>query len=196
MQLFAALLVAVGYAIGDSGVGPETYRDIANRWQPNVPETSTPAATDAYSYQRPSADQLVEARVANIIDGDTRSAGEKSSTEWPTDSPERGQPYGAEATHELATLITGKVLQVEERGPGGFGRIAARVFVGPLDVNYEMVRRGAGWFDPEHAKDEDLFYVEEAARDANVGLWSLPRESRFQPWVWRDMPKKERDRYR
>jgi micrococcal nuclease len=80
-------------------------------------------------------------------------------------------------------------VQLENRGDGGFGRVAARVFVGDVDVNFEMVKRGAGWFDPEYAKDEELYVVEGAARDAKVGLWGLSQEKRSEPWVWRGMPK-------
>lgn len=56
-------------------------------------------------------------------------------------------------------------------------------------MNFEMVRRGAGWFDPEYAKDEELYIVENAARDAKSGLWALPPEKRIEPWVWRGLPK-------
>lgn len=73
------------------------------------------------------------------------------------DAPERDQPYGREATEELTSLLAGGIVQLEHRGSGGFGRTAARVFVGDVDVNFEMVRRGAGWFDPEYAQDEELY---------------------------------------
>jgi len=56
-------------------------------------------------------------------------------------------------------------------------------------VNFEMVRRDAGWFDPEYAKDEELYLVENVARDGKVGLWALPLEKRIEPWVWRGMSK-------
>jgi hypothetical protein len=54
------------------------------------------------------------------------------------------------------------------------------VFVGDVDVNFEMVRRDAGWFDPEYAKDEELYLVENAARDGKIGLWALPLEKRIE----------------
>jgi micrococcal nuclease len=112
------------------------------------------------------------------------------------DAPERDQPYGGESTAELARLLAGGVVQIENRGSGGFGRTAGRVFVGEVDVNFEMVRRGAGWFDPEYAKDEELYLVENAARDAKMGLWALPPEKRIEPWVWRGMSKEARARNR
>jgi len=65
---------------------------------------------------------------------------------------------------------------------------------GEVDVNFEVVRRGGGWFDPEYAKDEELYIVENAARDAKVGLWALPLEKRMEPWEWRRLSKEEKAR--
>jgi endonuclease YncB( thermonuclease family) len=64
-------------------------------------------------------------------------------------------------------------------------RLVARLYVGDLDVSQEMMKRGAAWFNTEYASDNSLFNVEEDARDAKVGLWALPKESRMEPWEWR-----------
>jgi endonuclease YncB( thermonuclease family) len=187
----AVILVAVGYALGASGIVPSLWRELQGGPTANVAHDVN--APVEYRYARPPADHLIPARVLSITDGDTFRA-LIGSQNVPIrmadyDAPERDQPYGRESTAELAGLLAGGVVQLENRGSGGFGRTAARVFVRDIDVNYEMVRRGAGWFDPEYAKDEELYLVENTARDARVGLWALPPEKRIEPWVWRGLPK-------
>jgi endonuclease YncB( thermonuclease family) len=54
-----------------------------------------------------------------------------------------------------------------------------------VDVNREMIRRGAAWFDSQYARDQSLYDDELDARDAKRGLWALPLTSRVEPWVWR-----------
>jgi endonuclease YncB( thermonuclease family) len=212
----ATLLVALGYVLGASGVVPQVWQELLGRStaqttptravappvapEPSeagaVPATPNPAVAIDYSYSRPPAEQLVQARVVSITDGDTFRAliGNQNVPIRMADydSPERDQPYGREATAELTKLLADGAVQLEVRGSGGFGRTAARVFVGDGDVNFEMVRRGGGWFDPEYAKDEELYIVENAARDAKVGLWALPLEKRIEPWEWRKLSKEQR----
>ena len=191
----AALLLVAGYVLGASGVVPDLWRQLLESATASATQTATnaPVAGIEYSYERPPPDQLIPAQVVSITDGDTfRALIDNQNVPIRMsdfDAPERDQPYGAEATAALATLLSGGVVQLENRGSGGFGRTAARVFVGEADVNFEMVRRGAGWFDPEYAKDEELYIVENAARDARIGLWALPLDKRVEPWVWRRLSK-------
>jgi endonuclease YncB( thermonuclease family) len=173
-----AVLLAAAFALAASGVVPELWRGLLARSAASVaqttpnnaaarpvgpepldagaaPATPRPPAAIEYSYERPPPDQLVEARVLSITDGDTFRAliGNQNVPIRMSDfdAPERDQPYGREATAELTKLLSAGVVQLENRGSGGFGRTAARVFVSEVDVNFEMVRRGGGWFDPEYA---------------------------------------------
>jgi endonuclease YncB( thermonuclease family) len=54
-----------------------------------------------------------------------------------------------------------------------------------LDINAEMVRRGAAWFDPEYAHDDRLYWIEQGARKRKEGLWALSPADRVEPRVWR-----------
>jgi micrococcal nuclease len=65
------------------------------------------------------------------------------------------------------------------------GRIVAQVWAGNLNVNTEMVRRGAAWFEAEYSDDERLYLVETGARNRKQGLWGLPAADRVEPWNWR-----------
>jgi endonuclease YncB( thermonuclease family) len=70
-----------------------------------------------------------------------------------------------------------------------YGRTVARVWVDDLDVNRELVRRGAVWFESEYAKDDALFREEQAARAAKKGLWANPH---IEPWIWRERRRESR----
>ena len=101
------------------------------------------------------------------------------------DTPEKGQPYGRRAKEELSSLVFGKTVDVKTQGTDRFGRTIGRVYVDGLDVNAEMVRRGAAWVYRKYAKDQKLYALEEQARRNKVGLWRLPEAERVPPWEWR-----------
>lgn len=101
------------------------------------------------------------------------------------DSPEGSQPYGSQARRELAGLVSRKYVRLEPQGTDKYGRTLARVYVGAVDVNAEMVRRGAAWAYREYLRDQELLTFEKAARAEKRGLWALPASERVPPWTWR-----------
>lgn len=105
------------------------------------------------------------------------------------DAPEHDQPYGATSTALLSELIKGRDLVLVYDDVDGYGRIVVETWVGDLNVNAEMVRRGAAWFEREYSPDDTLFWVEEEVRERKVGLWALPLKERVEPWVWREKKK-------
>lgn len=124
-----------------------------------------------------------------IVDGDTFEAKiqgvvMKFRLEG-VDTPERDQPYGTEATITLQRLLAGKQVVLVPFDTDHHGRTVVRTWVGDLYVNYQMVLLGAGWYDPEYARDSALYQAEEDARHAKRGLWALPLSHRIEPWVWR-----------
>lgn len=101
------------------------------------------------------------------------------------DTPEHDQPFGNEARGILESIIDGEHLVLVFDDVDRYGRIVASVWVANLDVNREMIRRGAAWFDSHYARDPSLYDDEQDAREAKRGLWALPLEHRIEPWVWR-----------
>ena len=73
-----------------------------------------------------------------------------------------------------------------------YGRTVGRVFAGALDVNAEMVRRGAAWVYRRHSDDPVLLRLEQAARAERTGLWGLPEAERTPPWEWRAAERQRR----
>jgi len=101
------------------------------------------------------------------------------------DAPEREQPYAWKSKLELADLVRDRHVVLVPRDVDQYGRVVAYVWLGNLEVNRELVRRGAAWFYPEYAEDESLYRVEQEARAANRGLWGQAMKERMEPWEWR-----------
>lgn len=101
------------------------------------------------------------------------------------DAPEIDQPFGRDARKILERFLRDKEVVLVFEDVDHYGRIVARAWVGRVDINREMILRGAAWFDAEYAHDDELFNAEQTARDAKNGLWSLPLKERIEPWVWR-----------
>lgn len=68
--------------------------------------------------------------------------------------------------HPVGVSVTGK------RDGGVFGKVR----VGELDVNLELVRRGAAWVCWEYSRDTDYLPFENQAQRARRGLWSSTME--------------------
>jgi endonuclease YncB( thermonuclease family) len=133
---------------------------------------------------------VLEARVVKVVDGDTLTV--RSGRGDPLkvrllaiDTPERDQPYAREARQALVRLVSGREVRLETHGADDYGRLLARVFVDDLDVNAELVRRGAAWVFRKYSDDAALLALEREARAEKRGLWALPESERVPPWRWR-----------
>lgn len=134
--------------------------------------------------------QQVQGRVIGISDGDTfklLAAGNQQIKVRlaEIDTPESKQPYGNKAKQELSSLIFGKTVTVTVVDTDRYGRTVGRVFINTLDVNAEMIRRGAAWVYRKYANDQTLFQLEAQAKQEKRGLWNLPENQRIPPWDWR-----------
>ena len=102
------------------------------------------------------------------------------------DTPEsNGQPYSERAKQTLSDLAYNRPARVVVQDTDRYGRTVGRVYVGGLDVNAEMVKRGAAWVYRAYAKDQSLYRLENEAKAAKGGLWALPEAQRMPPWEWR-----------
>jgi len=133
---------------------------------------------------------VIEGRVVSISDGDTLTllTADKKQVKIrlaEIDTPERGQPYASKAQDELSSLVWQQEISVQVVTMDRYGRTVGRIFVGDLDVSAEMVRRGAAWVYRKYATDDSLYALEDAAREAKLGIWRLPEAERMPPWEWR-----------
>ena len=132
----------------------------------------------------------IAGRVVGIADGDTLTVLDGANRQITVrlaeiDTPERGQPYGDRARQALSDLAFDKAVRVVVQDTDRYGRAVGRVHDGAVDVNAEMVRRGAAWVFRRYSRDPSLLRLEEEARAARRGLWALPEAERTPPWKWR-----------
>lgn len=142
------------------------------------------------------AEQLT-GRVVAISDGDTLTILDSSKKQikirlGEIDTPESRQPYGNKAKQELSDLAFGKTATVEVQAIDRYKRTVGRVYVDRIDINAELVRRGAAWVYSQYADDLLLYSLEHEARLNRRGLWKLPDKERVPPWVWRKQKFKQR----
>lgn len=133
-------------------------------------------------------DQTV--RIVGVQDGDTVTAYAPGRPQFrirlvEIDAPESGQPYGRKSRQVLSDLVFGKTVRVREEGQDRYGRTLGRLYVGELDVNAAMVRRGAAWVYTDYNKDPSFPPLQARARRERVGLWALQADQVIPPWEWR-----------
>ena len=132
--------------------------------------------------------ETVVGDVARVVDGDTVWVKVDGDSLLKVrmnriDAPESDQPFGDVSTAALAGLVSNRIVKVQCTGRDKYGRTLGIVFLGELDVNLEMVRRGFAWhykyFDdtPEYAEAERI------ARGARLGLWQTGMP--VNPYDWR-----------
>lgn len=94
------------------------------------------------------------------------------------DTPERGQPYCAEAT-EYTRRLSGRTVRLIDlrRGVDKYGRSLAYVRVDGADWGLSLIRTGlarARDFGEDHPRRAQYEAAQRAAEAAGRGLWSIP----------------------
>jgi len=138
----------------------------------------------------PTLATQLECRVVGISDGDTLTCltAERRQVKVrlaEIDTPESHQPYGTRAKQALSDLAFQRNVRLDVQATDRYGRTVARVYVGQIDVNAEMIRQGAAWVYRQYNRDKSLLTLEAEARQAKRGLWALPESERVAPWEWR-----------
>lgn len=139
--------------------------------------------------QRASA--LVYAgKVIRVIDGDTISMRTDQGAVVrirlsEIDAPESGQAYGRAAKRTLQQLVEDRRVIARVNDVDRYGRSVARIDRSGVDVNVEMVRRGAAWAYTRYQTDGRFPMWERQARQSRRGLWSAGPSDAIPPWQWR-----------
>ncbi|MGI9245660.1 MAG: thermonuclease family protein [Steroidobacteraceae bacterium] len=137
----------------------------------------------------PARPPVLPGTVVGVVDGDTvdvrLASGMIRIRLHGIDAPESSQPFGQSSKAALAALVLLRDVEVEPFEQDRYDRLVARLLLGELDVNAEMVRTGNAWTYRRYADDPAYCTYEDAARQARIGLWRLPAEQRAAPWEWR-----------
>lgn len=136
--------------------------------------------------------EILTCRIVALSDGDTFTCLDSDKSQHKIrlaniDTPEKDQPYGAKAKHLLSSLIFAKQVEVEAQGTDRYGRTIGLVTIAGLNVNREMVERGAAWVYHQYNRDPALPAVERRAQAAARGVWGLPQAQIIAPWEWRKL---------
>lgn len=145
--------------------------------QPTPQPTST--ARPRFTFEHPDPASLRQARVLDVVDGDTIDVlvggVEERVRLYGVDTPERGDPCFFEAAARTEALTQGGVLL--EPGPRArdrYGRLLAYVYtLDGASVDAQLIAEGLGTAWREDGQHRDAFVALEAsARAAGVGcLW-------------------------
>lgn len=132
----------------------------------------------------------IPCKVVGVYDGDTFTCLTDAKKQVKVrmaeiDTPESKQPYGTRSQQALSSLVFGKQVTLQVQDTDRYGRTVARAYVSGTDVNAQLVRQGAAWVYRQYNKDRSLIAIENQARAAKRGLWSLPESERMPPWEWR-----------
>jgi endonuclease YncB( thermonuclease family) len=138
----------------------------------------------------PALAEELRGRVVGITDGDTLTLLTPERREVKIrlaeiDTPESAQPYGTRARQALSDLAFSQDVRVQVQDIDRYGRTVGRIYAGRVDVNAEMVRRGAAWVYRRYSRDPSLLVLEDEARQVRRGIWALPESQRTPPWEWR-----------
>jgi endonuclease YncB( thermonuclease family) len=120
--------------------------------------------------------------VIGVIDGDSITVLHDGKGEqirlWGIDCPEKHQDFGSRAKNATSVLVFAKVVEVEPVTTDRYGRTVAFVKVGDSLLNEELIRQGLAWVFTRYC-DRPLCQgwkaLEEEARKAKRGLWSMPK---------------------
>jgi len=127
-------------------------------------------------------------KVVAVLDGDTIEVLHNGKAERirlnGVDCPEKKQAFGQKAKQFTSSLVFGKTVVVVPIEKDRYKRIVGDVFLpNGVNVSYELVRAGLGWWYRKYSEDVVLAVLELEARLERRGLWVDPAP--VPPWEWR-----------
>lgn len=146
--------------------------------------------TAAYA-QTPQSNRA-SATIIDVIDGDTLRVNTPGCNACRVrltniDAPESDQLFGAKSRQMLAQLTggDGATITLVKHGTDQYGRILARVYHEATNINWAMVRKGGAYVYEHYADSAALSKLQQMAKKAGRGVWSLAKSERIRPWNWR-----------
>lgn len=126
-----------------------------------------------------------EGRVIKITDGDTITVLNNDKQQikvrlWGIDAPEKKQNFGNKSKQFLSDLISGQIVEIDQKGIDRYGRTLGIVFLKD-DINAKMVLNGYAWAYTKYSK----YYapLQSKAKYLKSGLWI--DEAPMAPWDFR-----------
>lgn len=101
------------------------------------------------------------------------------------DAPEYKQKFGKNSRYFLSRLIFKENVTVKKQTTDKYGRTIGFVYLNGLNIDDMIVENGMAWVYRQYNNDPKLIALEEQAKTAKKGLWSLPADEIIPPWEWR-----------
>lgn len=120
----------------------------------------------------------LEGRVVKVYDGDTITLLDKDMQQhrirfYGIDAPEKSQSFGKRSQENLASMIAGKMVDVDVQAEDRYGRSVGIVYLDDVDINKRQVADGYAWaymqYGGEIYKNDEL-----RAREKKLGMWTDP----------------------
>lgn len=124
--------------------------------------------------------------IAPAVDGDDEVRLIGVDTPETKDPSEGVEPYGEEASNYAVSVLEGEEVELEfdEERTDQYGRLLAYVYLpGEEMFNGELVEGGyaqAYTVDPNSRYEERFRAMQEQARDADLGIWGLPKDEQCE----------------
>jgi endonuclease YncB( thermonuclease family) len=147
-----------------------------------VTQLDVPAQQPAAVTTPPVTSEQVTAgfagKVIKVVDGDTIDVltDDKETIRIRfsgIDTPERGQPFGNNATRMLKELVAGEIVRIVPQGDDRYDRRVGEIYHDGTLINLALVEAGLAWHYVKYAADRtDLAEAKRKARADNADLWA------------------------
>jgi endonuclease YncB( thermonuclease family) len=140
------------------------------------------------------ADKSITGKVVKVTDGDTVTLLTSNNKQEKVrldgiDAPEKGQDFGEKSRQYLALLVAGKTVRVKYKRKDRYGRILGTVYVGNLNVNEEMIRKGLAW-QYYYNKNKHYRKLQTIAKAEKLNIWSA--KNPVNPYDYRKNRKRKK----
>lgn len=131
---------------------------------------------------------LLSGQVISITDGDTLTVlvdqQQVKVRLAEIDAPEKAQAFGSRSRQSLTVLCHHRPATVHPVATDRYGRMVAKVSCAGTDAATYQVSTGMAWvFDRYAASSSPLYGLQQAAKNARLGLWA--DASPAPPWTFR-----------
>lgn len=132
--------------------------------------------------------QTISGKIIGASDGDTITIRTADGRNYKirlngVDCPEKSQDFGKRAKDFTWNFCYGKKISANLLSKDKYDRNIADVFADGQSLNRALVAAGLAWHYKKYSDDPDLARLEDEARAAKRGLWSIPNP--MAPWDYR-----------
>jgi endonuclease YncB( thermonuclease family) len=121
--------------------------------------------------------RTISGNITSIVDGDTVHVALPNGSTLTVrldgiDTPERGEPFSAQATRATRVLLFTKTVELTGTDVDRYGRLVARIRVEGVDVSEALVHQGLACHFTRYSSDPVLARAQQDAQGRALGFWA------------------------